>query len=64
MRDEILVPVSALVFAVFAAVCAWMCTWDMWTEGMSGLLFLCSMFSALGLIGCVLVAWDEQRNKY
>jgi predicted permease len=62
MKDA-LTPIAALVFAVFAILSAWMSTFDIWTSGMSNLLILCSIFSTLGLIGCVLVDLDEQRNR-
>lgn len=64
MRDQFLVPVSALIFGLFAAVCIWLATFDLWTSGMFNLLCLSAFFSILGFIGCVLVEWDNQRNNH
>jgi hypothetical protein len=64
MRDQFLVPVAALMFAVVAGVCIWLATFSMWTSGMFSLLCLSAFFSILGFIGCVLVEWHNQRDNH
>lgn len=62
-NNNAMVALAALVFTIFAFLTGWMATWDLWTEGMKGLLVISSLISTVAVIGCVIVEWDEHRSQ-